>query len=94
MLKKATLGTLPGSRALRAGAAAALIAASLAIGAGSVAASTATLRQGHRDQGSLSQGNTAAWALLIEQRQAAADAQMRKAGVGPSLAGNSTPAGN
>jgi hypothetical protein len=42
---------------------------------------------------SVSQGNTAAWALLIEQKQAAAHAQMGKAGVGPSLAGNATPVG-
>lgn len=81
MLEKTTFGILRSSRALWAGAAAALIAASIAMGAGPVAASRATSR--------LSQGNTVAWSLLMVQKQAAAAAEMRKAGVGPSLAGNS-----
>ena len=86
MLEKTKFGILPGSRALRAGAAAALLAASIVSGAGAVAASTANSAK------TLSQGSKAAWALLIEQRQATAQAAMRKAGVGPSLAGNSGPA--
>jgi len=88
MLKTTKSGSLPGTRTLRAAAAAALIAASVAIGAGSVAASTARHSQGHRDAGSLSQGSSAARVLLILQKQAWADAQMSAAGVGPSLAGS------
>jgi len=89
MLKRIGLGAVTSSRKLRAGAAAALVAATIAMGAGSVAASSATFRHGYRDLGSLSQGSNSSWSLLIEQRQAAAHAQMTKAGVGPSLAGNS-----
>ena len=83
MLEKDRFGTLRGGRALRAAVAALLMAASIASGAGPVAASTANSVK------TLSQGGSVAWALLIEQKQAAAVAAMRKAGVGPSLAGNS-----
>jgi hypothetical protein len=77
---------------LRAGAAAALIAASIASGAGPVAASGANSVKiaAH----SRSQGSNVNWALLIERKQASANAAMHTAGVGPSLAGNSTSAGN
>ena len=90
MLAKTKLGTLPVSRALRAGAVAALMTASIAIGVGPAAASTAhshsaTVR-------TLSNGSNVGWALHIRQRQARAEASMRSAGVGPSLAGNAAPA--
>jgi len=75
MLENTRFGMLAGVRALRAGAVAALIAASIATGAGLAAASTPKS------------------VLLIGQKQATADAAMRLAGVGPSLAGNSTPLG-
>ena len=91
MLENTRIGTLPGSRALRAGAAAALIAASIATGAGPVAASTASSAK--IAVHTIKSGNVG-WALLIERKQAAAAASMRAAGVGPSLAGNSSPAGN
>ena len=86
MLEKKTLGILRGSRALRAGAIAALIAASIASGAGPVGASTAKSVK--------ITGNNVDRATLIERMQASAEAAMRQAGVGPSLAGNSTPTGH
>jgi hypothetical protein len=91
MRTKATFGIIRSSRALRVGAVAALVASSLAMGAGPIAARTANPVKitGH----SLSQGSNVEWALQIERKQATASAAMRQAGVGPSLAGNSTPAG-
>lgn len=64
---------------IRIGAAAVLIAATLAMGAGPVAASTAK---------NVALSQSPAWALLILQREARAHAAMSRAGVGPSLAGN------
>ena len=92
MLEKTTFAILRGSRALRAGAVAALMVASVATGAGPVAASTANSVKitAH----TRSQGSNVDWALLIARKQATAHAAMTKAGVGPSLAGNSAPAGN
>ncbi len=88
MLKKTRFGTLTGSRALRASAAAALMAASIASGAAPAAASASIAAH------SRSQGSNVNWALLIERRQASVNAAMHKAGVGPSLAGSASPTGN
>ena len=86
MFVKKSLGILRGSRAVRAGAIAALIAASIATGAGPVGASIANSVK-------ITGGNVD-WATLIERMQASAEAAMRQAGVGPSLAGSSTPTGH
>jgi len=93
MLQKTGFRVLSRSRTWRACAAAALVAASIAVGTAPVMASTAAFSHGNRDLAVVGAATTPL-SLLIEQKQAWAQAQMTKAGDGPSFAGNSSPAGN